>query len=86
MRIKFHGSFRPYGFADAVDTVAQGLVNNGVDEIRQVYLYLTPMADGDTLLFHDEFVGEPLEHLEFSGRSRRRLFKITSPRLRPEET
>jgi hypothetical protein len=73
------GLYKIDELADAFDRVLQTFRQNGVDEMRNVLLYLNLYQDKRGVQWLDDD-GEVIEHLKFDG-SRKRRFKATTPNV-----
>lgn len=82
MRIKMSGQYLPHEFQDAIDSIVQSLVVNGMHEIRSANLYINAIRGDRYIDFEDQETGAPFVMLEYKGRTKRE-FKIRSPRLQP---
>lgn len=79
MKISLDGLYRIDELADAFDRVLQTFRQNGVDEMRNVLLYLNLYHDKRGVQWLDDD-GNVIEHLKFDG-PRERKFKANTPNV-----
>lgn len=83
MRIKMTGAYNLYAFEEAMDGIVQSFRSNSVHELRSINIDLQPFCHDRLVEFEDLETGGRVKNLVYHG-SRRREFKIVSPRLQPE--
>lgn len=79
MKISLDGLYRIDELADAFDRVLQTFRQNGVEETRNVLLYLNLYHDKRGVQWLDDD-GNVIEHLKFDG-PRERKFKANTPNV-----
>lgn len=81
MKISLGGRYTPNELFDALDRVIQNFTANGVDEFRNITVYLNAYGEERQVLLRDEHTGKLVQHFHYDG-PQERIYRPLIDRIR----